>query len=172
MPPAGALSRIGIFRAAVRTACGRALIPGLSGQTKLAYRRTAFYGLSTMLPTARQEHRVYRDRGAGDRYDNPRQGVCEMATCAATADDRRTDDLTIEEDSVGILHLSDLDMASWGTSLQPDAPAHQFWLNSEPHPPDEEFSPSSEEGDGRPFFERHDAYGEDVLRLRRLIVGR
>ena len=94
-----------------------------------------------------------------------------MATCAATADDRRTDDLTIEEDSVGILHLNDLDMASWGATWQLDASAQQRWLNGEPHPPDEEFSPSSEEGDGRPIFERHDAYGEDVLRLRRLLIG-
>ena len=93
-----------------------------------------------------------------------------MATCAATADYRRTDDLTTEEDSVGILHLSDLDMASWGASLQPDAPAHPFWLNREPHPPDDELSPP-EAWDGRPIFERLDAYGEDVLRLRRLIVG-
>ncbi len=95
-----------------------------------------------------------------------------MATCAATADDRRTDDLTTGEDSVGILQLSDLEMASWGTSLHPDAPAHQPWLHREPHPPDEELGPASEEWDGRPVFERHDAFGEDVLRLRRLVLGR
>jgi hypothetical protein len=94
-----------------------------------------------------------------------------MATCAATADDRRTDDLTTEEVSVGILHLSDLDMASWGATWQFDAPAHEHWLNGEPHPPDEELASPPEARDGRPIFERLDAYGEDVLRLRRLIVG-
>lgn len=94
-----------------------------------------------------------------------------MATCAATADDRRMDDLTTEEDSVGILHPSDLDMASWGASLQPAVPAQQFWLQSEPHPPDDDLSPPPEAWDGRPIFERLDAYGEDALRLRRLIVG-
>jgi hypothetical protein len=94
-----------------------------------------------------------------------------MATCTATADDRRTDDLTSEEVSVGILHLSDLDMASWGASWQPDAPAQQPWLHGEPHPPDDDLSAPPEAWDGRPIFERLDAYGEDVLRLRRLIVG-
>jgi len=94
-----------------------------------------------------------------------------MATCAATADERLTDDLTNEEVSVGILHLSDFDMAGWGATWQPDAPASEPWLNGEPHPPDEELSPARVVWDGRPIFERLDAYGEDLLRLRRLIVG-
>ena len=95
-----------------------------------------------------------------------------MATCAATADDRSTDDLTTNEEvSVGILYLSDLDMASWGATWQLDAPACEPWLNVEPRPPDDEPAPSFDAWDGRPVFERHDAYGEDVLRLRRMIVG-
>ena len=95
-----------------------------------------------------------------------------MATCAALADDRRTDDLTDEEDAMGILHLSDLDMASWGATWQPDGLASQAWLNVEPHPPDEElFSPYPETRDDRLVFEQLNAYGEDLLRLRRLIVG-
>ena len=73
---------------------------------------------------------------------------------------------------MGMLHLSESEMASWGGSWQPAAPADRSWLDIEPHPPDEAEGSSREAWDGRPIFERLDAYGEDVLRLRRLIVGR
>ena len=96
-----------------------------------------------------------------------------MATSTKAADDRRVNDGTTEEVLVGNLHLSDLRLGSWGASWQPDAPACRSWLElEEPHPPDEEPLASFEERDCRRSFERHDAYGEDVLRLRRFIVGR
>ena len=95
-----------------------------------------------------------------------------MATSTKAADDRRVNDGTTEEVLVGNLHLSDLQLGSWGASWQPDALVNRSWLDlEEPHPPDEEDSASFEERDGRRSFERHDAYGEDVLRLRRLIIG-
>ena len=73
---------------------------------------------------------------------------------------------------MGNLHLSDLLLGSWGASWHPDTSADRTWLDiEEPHPPDEEPSATPERWDGRPIFERLDAYGEDVLRLRRLIVG-
>jgi hypothetical protein len=73
---------------------------------------------------------------------------------------------------MGNLHLSDLLLGSWGASWQPDTSADQAWLAvEEPHPPDELPRVTSERRDRRPIFERLDAYGEDVLRLRRLIVG-
>ena len=73
---------------------------------------------------------------------------------------------------MGILHLSDLDMASWGATWQPDGLAREAWLNVEPHPPDDDLSAPPDAWDGRPIFKRLDAFGEDALRLRRLIVGR
>ena len=96
-----------------------------------------------------------------------------MATNTIAADDRRMNDWKTEEVPVGNLHLSDLRLGSWGASWQPDGLASRSWLDlEEPHPPDEEPWPLFAERDGRPSFERHDAYGEDVLRLRRLILGR
>ena len=96
-----------------------------------------------------------------------------MATCAAIADDHCVHDETTEEIPVGNLHLSDLLLGSWGASWQPDASANRSWLDiEEPHPPDEAPRPAFQEGEGRPTFERFDAYREDVVRLRRLIVGR
>ena len=95
-----------------------------------------------------------------------------MATCTATADDHRVDDGTTEEGLVGNLQLSDLILGSWGVSWQPAASAHQSWLDlEEPHPPDEEHRASLDERNGLLSFGHHDAYGEDVLRLRRLIAG-
>ena len=73
---------------------------------------------------------------------------------------------------MGNLQLSDLILGSWGVSWQPAASAHQSWLDlAEPHPPDEEHWASCEVANCRASFEHHDAYGEDVLRLRRLIAG-
>jgi hypothetical protein len=96
-----------------------------------------------------------------------------MASCTATAEDYCANDETTGEVPVGNLHLSDLLLGSWGASWQPEASADRSWLDrEEPHPPDEEPLAFSQEWDGRPIFERLDAYGEDVLRLRRLILGR
>ena len=86
-------------------------------------------------------------------------------TATATSDDRRVDDLTTEETAMGNLHLGDLAAASWGASWEPDARVDRAWLEGEDDPPPEEWP------DDRPIFARLDAYGEDVRRLRRLLVG-
>ena len=96
-----------------------------------------------------------------------------MAICAAMADGHCGYDETTEEIAMGNLHLSDLLLGSWGASWQPDASAERSWLDiEEPHPPDEASRPAFQGRDDRPIFEQLDAYHEDVLRLRRLIVGR
>ena len=95
-----------------------------------------------------------------------------MSSYTATADDHRTSDDPTVEVPMGNLHLNDLLLGSWGASWQPDTSADRTWLDiEEPHPPDEEHRGASRAWDGRPIFERLDAYGEDVQRLRRLIIG-
>jgi hypothetical protein len=91
-----------------------------------------------------------------------------MATSTVAADDRRVRDETREEVPVGNLYLSEIEMASRGATWQPDVPASRPWLDIEPHPPDDE---CWEAWDDRPSFAGLDAYGEDVLRLRRCLIG-
>lgn len=91
-----------------------------------------------------------------------------MATCTVTADDGHASDVTIGETSMGNLQLGELVLGSWGASWQPGPSSDRSWLDVEPHPPD--YDPPEEWPD-RLSFGRRDAYGEDVLRLRRFLIG-
>ena len=90
-----------------------------------------------------------------------------MATCTVTADDGHASDVTIGEHEMGNLQLGELVLGSWGASWLPSPLADRSWPDVEPHPPDED---PFDAWDDRPSFERHDAYGEDVQRLRRFLV--
>jgi hypothetical protein len=88
-----------------------------------------------------------------------------MATSSVVTDGRCGVDVVSEEIAMGSLQLNELEAASWGGSWQPRPRDRREW------PEIPEWPPPDEAPDLCWVVEPLDAYGEDVRRLRRLLVG-